>query len=96
MKLNNQMKQIIFRACPVDDRERGDSGWQIAMYLRKVVNDMKFAENYSFSPFTTEAHYGKNGRVDDGLCYHNLYIAGKISKCPRVLVPHEIQFTRHH
>ena len=49
MKLNNQMKQIIFRACPVDDRERGDSGWQIAMYLITVVTDMKFADNQVFT-----------------------------------------------
>ena len=48
MKLISQIKQIIFLAFPVEDRERGERGRHIAKYLKGVLFTLKkfLLENY--------------------------------------------------
>ena len=35
VRLIDQIRQIIFLAWPKEERERGESGWQIAKYLQE-------------------------------------------------------------
>jgi hypothetical protein len=42
MKLISQIQAMIFLAFPVEERERGESGWQIAKYLEARMNNMTF------------------------------------------------------
>ena len=46
------------------------------------------------SPLTGETNNGENGGISDGLGDHDLGVAGKLSKDPRVLTPHEVQLAR--
>ena len=87
-KLTNQIIPIIFCAFPVEDLERGDIGRQMARYLRK-----RMVEGNNL-PLTGETNNGKNGSISDGLNDHYLGVAGKLSKDPRVLVPHQVELAR--
>ena len=44
IKLISQIQAIIFLAFPVEDRERGERGWQIAKYLKS--NEEKYWHNF--------------------------------------------------
>ena len=72
-KLSSQMRRIIFLAFPMEDRARGDSGLQIARYLKLSFSPPSRADlatalrEKTDKPLKAERNYGEDGGV--GNCF---------------------------
>ena len=67
-KLSSQMRRMIFLAFPmVEDLARGESGLQIARYLKLSVSPPSQSTVTTDKPLKAERNYGEDGGV--GNCF---------------------------